>query len=61
MLGPIAFASKSLTSGEMQYSNIEREALGILNGLEKFNHYCFTHEFSVITSVITDLQEGQSD
>ena len=34
ILSPIAFASKSLTSVERRYSNIEREALGILNGLE---------------------------
>ena len=37
----IAFASKSLTSTETWYSNNEREALGILCGLEKFHYYCF--------------------
>ena len=31
---PIAFASMSLTSVEICYSNIEREALDILHGLE---------------------------
>ena len=30
---PIAFASKSLSSVERRYSNIEREVLGILHGL----------------------------
>ena len=34
---------------ETDYSNIEREVLGILHGLEKFHHYCFTCEVSVIT------------
>ena len=47
-LYPIAFASKSLTGAECRYSNIEREALGILHGLKKFNHYCFTREVLVI-------------
>ena len=47
-LWPIAFASKSLTSMEINNSNIEREALGILHDL-KIHHYCFAHEVSVIT------------
>ena len=33
-LRPIAFSSKSFTCPEKRYSNIEREALGILYGLE---------------------------
>ena len=48
-LQPIAFASKSLTSTEHRYSNLEREALGILHHLEKFHHYCFTRDVTVIT------------
>ena len=32
----IALASKSLTGAECRYSNIEREALGILHRLKKF-------------------------
>ena len=46
---PIAFASESLTSMERRYSNIEREALGILHGLERFCHYYFAREVSIIT------------
>ena len=30
------------------HSNTEREALGILHGLEKFHHYCFTREVHII-------------
>ena len=35
-----AFASKSITGAEHRFSNIERKALFILHGLEKFHHYC---------------------
>ena len=37
-----------LTSTKMCYSNIDREALGILYGLDKVHSYCFAHEVSVI-------------
>ena len=45
----IQFASMSLTSAETSYSNIGREALGLLHGLQKFHHYCYDHEVSMIT------------
>ena len=48
-LCPTAFASKSLTGEEHRYSNIEREALGILHKLEKFHHYCFARKVLMIT------------
>jgi transposase InsO family protein len=47
--GPIAFASKSLTETESRYSNIEREMLGIVWGLEKFHHYVFGRKVQVQT------------
>ena len=50
ILHHIAFASKSLTGTECRYSNIKREALGILHGLEKSHHYCFTREVYIITN-----------
>ena len=49
ILRPITFARKSLSSAERRYGNIEKEALGILHGLEKFHHYCFVREVSKIT------------
>ena len=49
MLWPIAFASKSLSFAEWQYSNIEREALRILHEFEKFHFDCFAHELCIIT------------
>ena len=39
--GPIAFASKALTETESRYSNIEREMLGIVYGLERFHYYVY--------------------
>ena len=50
ILRPITFASKSLTSAEVRYSNSKREALGILHGPEKFHHYCFARELSIINN-----------
>ena len=49
ILHPFTFANKSLSSVEWWYSNIERQALRILHGLENFHHYCFAHEVHVIT------------
>ena len=49
ILTSIVFASKSLSCAERRYSNIGREALGILHGLEKFHHYSFMREVSRIT------------
>ena len=49
MLHQIAFASESLTSAEQRYSNMKHKALGILQGQEKFYHYCFGREVLVIT------------
>ena len=49
VLQPRVFTSKCLTGSETHYSNMEREALGILHGFEKLNHYCFTCKVSMIT------------
>ena len=39
--GPVEFASKLLTATESRYSNIEREMLAVLFGLEKFHYYAY--------------------
>ena len=49
ILHPIAFANKSLKGAEHRYSNIERDTLGILHGLDNFHHYCFAREVHIIT------------
>ena len=46
---PIAFASKSLTTTEQRYANIEREMLAIVFGCERFHYYIYGREFAVIT------------
>ena len=37
----IAFGSKTLTSAETRYVNIERELLGMVGALEKFHYFTF--------------------
>ena len=49
ILRTIEVASKSLSGAERRYSNIEREALAILHRLDKFHHYCFVRDVSIIT------------
>ena len=39
--GPSAFASKSMTETESRYSDIERDMLGIVCGLERFHQYIY--------------------
>lgn len=45
----IAYASRSLTNTESRYSQIEREALAIVFGIEHFHLYLYGHEFTLIT------------
>ena len=40
---------QSLINAEVGYSNNEREALGMLHGLEKFHHYYSACEVNVMT------------
>ena len=46
---PIAFASKALTPAQSNYSNLERECLAVVFGIERFHHYLFGKDFKVIT------------
>ena len=45
----VAFASKSLSQSQSSYSNIEREALGLVFGVMKFHTYLFGCRFKVLT------------
>ena len=45
----IEYHSHALTSTQQCYSNIEREAYALVNGVERFHHYIFRKPFEVHT------------
>ena len=45
----VAYASKSLTSAQSNYSNIERETLGMVYGITRFHTYLFGTKFTLVT------------
>ena len=48
-LRPISYASKTLSSTESNYSNIEHELLGVLFAITHFKHFPYGHTVYVIT------------
>ena len=45
----ISFMSKALTDTQSRYSNIEREILGVVTGVEHFHQYLFGRQFTLYT------------
>ena len=45
---PIGYSSRSLTSCEKQYAQIEKEMLSIMYGCEKFHEYLYGYEFEIL-------------
>ena len=44
---PVAFASKALAQAQANYSNLERECLAVIHGIQRFHHYLFGKAFTV--------------
>ena len=46
---PVVYASRTLTETECRYSNIERELVGVVFGLERLHHYTFGKPITIET------------
>ena len=59
---PIAFASRTLSSSEKDYSQIEKETLACVFGVKQFHLYVFGPKFTLVTDhkpLLTLLNESR--
>lgn len=57
---PIGFVSRTLTAAEKNYSQLDKEGLGVIFGVQKFHNYIYGRHFTICTDhkpLITLLNE----
>ena len=47
---PVAYASRTLTSTEQNYSQLEKKAFSLIHGVQKFHQYLYGRQFVLITA-----------